>query len=122
MLCLRLLEDVQYADTVQKVQFYCAQLKESLCVIPEVSHACRAFDDQLITSSRFQKLWFSRILPRLKFELKNCPDLASAIVKPLMFMLQHCSEEHVHHLRPVFKRLISTAKLEHAMVSIHPST
>lgn len=36
-MCLRQLEDVQYMDTTQKVQFYCSQLKNTLYLIPEVS-------------------------------------------------------------------------------------
>lgn len=63
-----------------------------------------------------KELWFSRILPRLVYDMRKAPELTSAIVRPLIYMLHHSSPENSSYLQNVTEEIVNGVKPHHDMV------
>uniref|UniRef100_A0A914VPV1 Protein kinase domain-containing protein n=1 Tax=Plectus sambesii TaxID=2011161 RepID=A0A914VPV1_9BILA len=96
--CLRQLDDLaQQTDPMQKAQFLCTTLRETLYLIPE-------------------HLWVSRVLPRLTEELQDVHELYSSVIKPLLYMLEHCESHNIDKFRPWISRIVKHCTLNHVML------
>ena len=95
---LRQLDDIaQEFDPAHKITFLSQTLHSALPMIPE-------------------PLWFNRILQRFNENLPEYVELYSAILRPLMYMLNNCESHNIYKLRAWFRRITANCSNEEVRI------